>query len=167
MPLSAVQWLCCSRWVVFAAGLLHAQDTLLFSMHLLLHTGRSSWQLNCRRRVAPDTVSWRSEVRQCLEWCGTATGGEPGHLLSFLMHAGACSLWEARWQSAFEQPFPGSHYPGNLPLLTSTSPDIDRLYYWAALAMVSLERTNYPSRPRTFVISQGPSNSLDGSAGSE
>lgn len=89
------------------------------------------------------------------------------HFLSLLMHAGACLLWEARWQSAFKQPFPGSHYPGNLPLLTSTSPNIDRLYYWAALAMVSLERTNYPSRPRTFVISQGPSNSLDGSAGSK
>ena len=86
---------------------------------------------------------------------------------SLVYRVGACTLWEERWQSAFQRPAPGSHFPGNLPLLTSTSPDIDRLYYWAALAMVSLERTNYPSRPRTFVISQGPSNSLDGSAGSE
>jgi len=83
--------------------------------------------------------------------------------------SGACDLWETRWQSAFQQPSSSggknSHFAGNLPLLTSNSAEIDRLYYWAALALVSLERTNYPSRPRTFVISQGPSNSLDGSAG--
>lgn len=82
---------------------------------------------------------------------------------------GSCSLWEDRWQSAFQRPTaaggPNSHFSGNLPLLTSNDPDTDRLYYWSALALVSLERTNYPARPRTFVISQGPSNSLDGSAG--
>jgi hypothetical protein len=89
--------------------------------------------------------------------------------------SGACDLWENRWQSAFQRPPASlaaggggsgtSHFPGNLPLLTSSDPGIDRLYYWAALALVSLERTNYPPRARTFVISQGPSNSLDGSAG--
>jgi hypothetical protein len=82
---------------------------------------------------------------------------------------GACDLWEARWQSAFQVPASdggsGTHFPGNLPIMQSDDPDIDRLYYWSALAMVSLERTNYYSRPRTYVISQGPSNSLDGAQG--
>ena len=76
--------------------------------------------------------------------------------------ARACDAFEERWQAAF---VPGAHFSGSLPILTSDSPDIDRLYYWAALAMVSLERTNLLSGPRQFVISQGPSNSLDGSAG--
>ena len=83
--------------------------------------------------------------------------------------AGACDAFEARWQSAFMPPVAdggaGAHFSGSLPILTSDSPDLDRLYYWAALAMVSLERTNLLSGPRQFVISQGPSNSFDGSAG--
>ena len=58
-----------------------------------------------------------------------------------------------------------AHFSGSLPILSSNAPDVDRLYYWAALAMVSLERTNLRSGPRQFVISQGPSNSFDGSAG--
>ena len=82
---------------------------------------------------------------------------------------GACDLFEARWQSAFQVPArdggPGEHFGGNLPVLSSSRPEIDRLYYWAALAMTSLERTNLRSGPRQFVISQGPSNSFDGSAG--
>ena len=81
----------------------------------------------------------------------------------------ACGLFEARWQSAFAVPVKdggsGSHFGGNLPVLSSSRPEIDRLYYWAALAFVSLERTNLGSGARQFVISQGPSNSLDGSAG--
>lgn len=82
----------------------------------------------------------------------------------------ACSLWENRWQQAFQRPTRdggnGTHFSGSLPVLeSSTHPDIVQLYYWSALAMVSLERTNYPSGPRTFVISQGPSNSLDGGNG--
>jgi hypothetical protein len=82
---------------------------------------------------------------------------------------GACTDWEARWQSAFAVPAAdggtGTHFSGNLPTLSSSDPSIDRLYYWSALAMVSLERTNYYARPRTYVISQGPSNSLDGQQG--
>ena len=81
----------------------------------------------------------------------------------------ACELFEARWQSAFQVPVKdggtGTHFGGNLPILSSNRPEIDRLYYWAALAFISLERTNLKSGPRQFVISQGPSNSLDGSAG--
>lgn len=76
--------------------------------------------------------------------------------------AGACERWEQRWQAAF---VPGSHFGGSLPLITSNAPDTDRLYYWAALSLVSLERTNFLGRPRTYVISQGASNSFDGSAG--
>ena len=83
--------------------------------------------------------------------------------------ADACDSWEARWQMAFQVPTKdggaGSHFGGNLPVLSSNMPEIDRLYYWAALAFISLERTNLRSGPRQFVISQGPSNSLDGSAG--
>jgi hypothetical protein len=83
--------------------------------------------------------------------------------------AGACDGFEARWQAAFARPASdggsGTHFSGSLPILSSDSPGIDRLYYWAALAMVSLERTNYASGPRTFVISQGPMCSLDGANG--
>ena len=83
--------------------------------------------------------------------------------------AGACDAFEARWQSAFMPPAAdggaGTHFSGSLPILTSDAPELDRLYYWAALAMVSLERTNLRSGPRQYVISQGPSNSFDGSAG--
>jgi hypothetical protein len=82
---------------------------------------------------------------------------------------GACTQFEERWQQAFQRPASdggqGSHFSGNLPSISSNHPEIDRLYYWAGLAMVSLERTNYPSGPRTFVISQGPTNSLDGANG--
>ena len=81
----------------------------------------------------------------------------------------ACEQWEQRWQAAFKRPASdggsGTHFSGNLPTLNSNAPEIDRLYYWSALAMVSLERTNLLSGPRQFVISEGPSNSLDGSAG--
>ena len=82
----------------------------------------------------------------------------------------ACSLWENRWQQAFKYPTKdggnGTHFSGSLPIFqSSTHPDIAKLYYWSALAMISLERTNYPSGPRIFVISQGPSNSLDGANG--
>lgn len=92
--------------------------------------------------------------------------GDGGFAAAF---SDACELFEARWQSAFQVPQkdggPGAHFGGNLPVLSSSRPEIDRLFYWAALAFVSLERTNLRSGPRQFVISQGPSNSLDGSAG--
>eukprot|EP00759_Apiculatamorpha_spiralis_P009917 PhF_6_TR16992/c2_g1_i1/m.25705 len=75
----------------------------------------------------------------------------------------ACTKWDKRWRSAFET---GSeHFSGNLPVVSfPVDPELERLYYWAALPMVSLERTNLVSQPRTVVISQGPSNSFDGSA---
>lgn len=83
--------------------------------------------------------------------------------------AAAGGLWEERWTEAFTVPAAdggrGTHFPGNLPTLTSNAPDVDRLYYWANLALVSLERTNYHSAPRAYVISQGPSNSFDGAQG--
>ena len=79
------------------------------------------------------------------------------------------AAFEARWASAFEVPASdggtGAHFSGSLPLLTSNKPRLDRLYYWANLALVSLERTNFRSAARAFVISQGPSNSFDGGAG--
>ena len=83
--------------------------------------------------------------------------------------ADAAAGWEARWRAAFQVPAadggPGAHFAGSLPTLASSSPAIDRLYYWAAAALVGLERTNYLSTPRAFVISQGQSNSFDGGAG--
>lgn len=74
----------------------------------------------------------------------------------------SCSRWEERWASAFDAEDP--HFSGSLPTLKSDSADLDRLYNWAALAVVSLERTNMLSFPRQFVISEGPSNSLRGDA---
>jgi hypothetical protein len=83
--------------------------------------------------------------------------------------ADAAAGWEARWRAAFEVPAAdggaGAHFAGSLPTLASNSPAVDRLYYWAAAALVGLERTNYLSAPRAFVISQGQSNSFDGGAG--
>jgi hypothetical protein len=82
---------------------------------------------------------------------------------------GAAAGWESRWRAAFEVPAahggPGTHFAGSLPTLASNSPAIDKLYYWANAALVSLERTNYRSAARAFVISQGQSNSFDGGAG--
>ncbi len=99
----------------------------------------------------------------------------------------ACRKWEKRWRSAFSLPSrsdedlasprmsghsssgvrsePEQHFSGSLPVFTSkTHPEIEKLYYWAAMALVGLERTNFPN-PRTFVISEGASNSLDGKEG--
>jgi hypothetical protein len=77
--------------------------------------------------------------------------------------------WEERWAEAFLVPTAdgghGTHFAGSLPTLTSNLPAVDRLYYWATLALLSLERTNYLSAARAYVISQGPSNSFNGEAG--
>jgi hypothetical protein len=74
----------------------------------------------------------------------------------------ACEKWESRWQDAFDPQ--NTHFSGNLPSIQTNSPELDRLYYWSALAFVSLERTNLLSIDRSFVVSEGPSNSFDGSS---
>jgi hypothetical protein len=94
--------------------------------------------------------------------------------------AGACTEFDARWASgcaqtekrtccqavlragAFDPKTP--HFSGALPVMESNDADLNQLYYWSALALVGLERTNLLSYPRGFVISEGASNSLDGSA---
>ena len=76
----------------------------------------------------------------------------------------ACSLWQSRWLSSFSPS--SSHFSGNLPTLTSSSdPALAKLYYWSALALVSLERVSMRSFARQFVISEGASNSYNGDAG--
>eukprot|EP00755_Sulcionema_specki_P030344 Sspe_Gene.94135::Locus_66589_Transcript_2_3_Confidence_0.429_Length_2337::g.94135::m.94135 len=64
--------------------------------------------------------------------------------------------WEERWQSAFDPR--GTHFTGNLPLLSLPDhPRIERVYYMAALTVLSLERTVYSSSffPRSFVTGSG------------
>ena len=52
----------------------------------------------------------------------------------------ACTDWERRWQQAFT---PGNeHFSGHLPLLATDNKELDRVYYFGALMLISLERTN-------------------------
>ena len=74
----------------------------------------------------------------------------------------ACSLWEDRWQQAFQ---PGNaHYSGWLPVLSTDDPGLDRVYYFGTLMLVALERTNLGLWPRVYTISQGNPNSIIGAA---
>ena len=75
----------------------------------------------------------------------------------------ACQDFNEHIQSAFD---PHSNFfSGTLPTLESPDfPSMEKLYDWAASALVSLERDGWPSTKRAFVISEGPSNSFDGSA---
>ncbi len=75
----------------------------------------------------------------------------------------SCADFNERWREAFKPN--NGHFSGHLPLVQSNDASLDRLYYWAALALVSLERTSLKSFPRQFVISEGASNSYDGSSG--
>jgi len=79
-----------------------------------------------------------------------------------LTFSSACTSWEKRWNSAFD--VQSLHFSGNLPLIESNDASVDRLYYWAALAMVALERPGLESPTLPFVISEGGSNSLRGDA---
>lgn len=73
-----------------------------------------------------------------------------------------CSLWEERWQQAF---IPGNgHFSGNLPLLSTEDAGLNRVYYFGALMLVALERTNLGLWPRVYTISQGNPNSVIGAA---
>ncbi len=74
----------------------------------------------------------------------------------------ACSLWEDRWQQAFTPD--NSHYSGNLPLLSTDDKGLERIYYFGALMLVALERTNLGLWPRVYTISQGNPNSVIGAA---
>ncbi len=64
----------------------------------------------------------------------------------------ACQhVWEQRWADAFT---PGNtHFSGNLPVLKSDHPALDRNYYMGALTMLILERTQFPVTPRDFITS--------------
>jgi hypothetical protein len=134
--------------------------------------------------VAPTSVDAVTAVENAL----LAPGGVEGSWKQ------SNRLWQARWESAFSGPTastsrrlqtsnqslnsaesygaPSSdvsedgHFSGGLPLLVAPGfPEVERLYYWAALALVSLERTNLLSATRNFVVSEGPSNAYDGSSG--
>ena len=60
-------------------------------------------------------------------------------------------VWEQRWADAFT---PGNtHFSGNLPVLKTDHPALDRNYYMGALTMLILERTQFPVTPRDFITS--------------
>ncbi len=60
-------------------------------------------------------------------------------------------VWEQRWADAFT---PGNkHFSGNLPVLKSDHPALDRNYYMGALTSLILERTQFPVTPRDFITS--------------
>ena len=70
----------------------------------------------------------------------------------------SCTDWTAHYDSAFDPK--SKTFSGNLPRLeSSSSPELENLYEWAASAFISLERIGFKSFERTFVISEGPSNS--------
>jgi len=72
----------------------------------------------------------------------------------------ACDDWDARWRGAFDA---AGSFGGNLPALATSEPALDRLYHWAALSLVALDRVDYAAKDE-FVISEGPSNAYDGGA---
>ena len=74
----------------------------------------------------------------------------------------ACSLWERRWQQAFTPD--NGHFSGHLPALTTDDEGLDRIYYFGALMLIALERTNLGLWPRVYTISQGNPNSIIGAA---
>jgi hypothetical protein len=75
----------------------------------------------------------------------------------------ACTDWNDRWASAFTPS--NTFFSGNLPTLTSNKPSLNSLYTWSASAQFSLLRTSMKSFKRNYVISEGASNSYDGSSG--
>jgi hypothetical protein len=74
---------------------------------------------------------------------------------------GACSRWQQRWQQAFTPE--NEHYSGHLPVLQTDDAGLDRVYYFGALMLIALERTNLRLYPRVFTISQGNPSSITGS----
>ena len=77
--------------------------------------------------------------------------------------AAACEDAATLFSRAFDPA--NSVFSGNLPSMTSNDPALDALFVWSATAQLSLMRTSMASFPRQYVISEGASNSLDGSAG--
>jgi len=100
----------------------------------------------------------------------TAVGGTSDAATALLLtHTGpgtfcqACDEWESRYVNSFD-PLE-DFFEGNLPTLTTSSTELTNLYTWSTAAQVSLLRTNYPSSPHQYVISEGPSNSPTGETG--
>ena len=75
----------------------------------------------------------------------------------------SCTDWTHRFQSAFD--VEDDFFSGHLPTLTTKDEDMSNLYTWSANAQISLMRTSMQSAPRQYVISEGASNSYDGSLG--
>ena len=62
------------------------------------------------------------------------------------------SGWEERWADAFT-PKVGArmgHHSGSLPILASSDQRVRRVYYMAALTLLSVERTNSQQHPRVY-----------------
>jgi hypothetical protein len=70
--------------------------------------------------------------------------------------------WNKRWVQGFTPN--NDHFSGHLPTVESNMKELDKLYFWSSLAQLSLERTSMLSYERQYVISEGASNSYDGSA---
>ena len=65
----------------------------------------------------------------------------------------AQSLWEQRWESAFQ---PGnSNFSGSAPVLDTTDAALQQVYYTGVLTAMLLERTGLPQSPRAYVTA-GP-----------
>jgi hypothetical protein len=64
----------------------------------------------------------------------------------------ACKqVWEDRWADAFT---PGNkHFSGHLPVLKTRDAALARNYYVGVWTMLSLERTQFPVHPRSFITS--------------
>ena len=104
----------------------------------------------------------------CSLFMAVAAGLSTEEVISLLQHHAneksfeqSCADWKVHYDSAFE---PTSNtFSGNLPRLESpSSPELENLYDWAASAFVSLERIGFLGFERSFVISEGPSNSWEG-----
>lgn len=70
----------------------------------------------------------------------------------FVSAFAACKqVWEDRWADAFT---PGNkHFSGHLPILKTSDLALARNYYVGVWTMLSLERTQFPVHPRSFITS--------------
>ena len=112
----------------------------------------------------------------CLLWHAVSAGSDPDEAVELIEEMmlnaqanfdKACSDWKSHWASAFDPnttSFSGSLPTMEAPDSSASNEKLVQLYEWAATALISLERIGWPSFPRQFVISEGPSNSFSGAA---
>jgi hypothetical protein len=72
----------------------------------------------------------------------------------------AATEWDLRWVDAFTPPESKMqpHYSGNLPVMDTNTPELDRMYYMSIVTLLSCERTNLPIvAPRVYLTGAGNS----------